>query len=49
MKTDGGKGLRMIILYDEGWSFELNVPDERIRVIDVDIKGERGGNVEENR
>ena len=32
MEIDGGKGWKMIILYDEGWSVELNIRDERIRV-----------------
>ena len=27
---DGGKGWRMINLYDEGWGVELNMRDERI-------------------
>ena len=31
MEIDGGKGWKMINLYDEGWSVELNMRDERIR------------------
>ena len=31
MERDGEKGWRMMILYDEGWSVELNMHDERIR------------------
>ena len=30
MEIDGGKGRRMVILYDEGWSVELNIRDEKI-------------------